>query len=90
MLMNCGEVAKSGRNALDSKSSYGLIARTWVRIPPSPPFLLPKKFAKGRITSNSNVIRPFVIHTRYFQLQIIRRSNEPVEFFMPESGILAE
>lgn len=26
-----------GRNALDSKSSYRLIAGTWVRIPPSPP-----------------------------------------------------
>lgn len=29
--------SEAGRNALDSKSSYGLIARTWVRIPPSPP-----------------------------------------------------
>ncbi len=30
--------SEAGRNALDSKSSYGLIARTWVRIPPSPPY----------------------------------------------------
>ncbi|ADU62478.1 Integrase catalytic region [Pseudodesulfovibrio aespoeensis Aspo-2] len=44
-----GEVAKSGRNALDSKSSYGLTARTWVRIPPSPPlfFVMPPA-ARGR------------------------------------------
>ena len=30
--------SEAGRNALDSKSSYRLIAGTWVRIPPSPPF----------------------------------------------------
>ena len=29
--------SEAGRNALDSKSSYRLIAGTWVRIPPSPP-----------------------------------------------------
>ena len=31
--------SEAGRNALDSKSSYRLIAGTWVRIPPSPPFM---------------------------------------------------
>lgn len=31
--------SEAGRNALDSKSSYRLIAGTWVRIPPSPPFI---------------------------------------------------
>ena len=30
--------SEAGRNALDSKSSYRLIAGTWVRIPPPPPF----------------------------------------------------
>ena len=36
--------SEAGRNALDSKSSYRLIAGTWVRIPPSPPDIYPPWF----------------------------------------------
>ena len=49
MVRNGKERYRSGRNGLDSKSSWGLVTPTWVRIPPSPPHWLKKRGSLGSI-----------------------------------------